>query len=46
MRGRLALIILLDQFRRNIYRGTADAFSRDHEVLRLTLLGMEAGCEP
>ena len=26
-RGRLALIILLDQFTRSIYRGSADAFS-------------------
>lgn len=44
-RGRLALIILLDQFRRNIHRGSAGAFARDHHVLKLTLLGMEAGCE-
>lgn len=28
-RGRLAVLILLDQMRRNIYRGTADAFGRD-----------------
>lgn len=28
-RGRLAVLILLDQMRRNIYRGTADAFRRD-----------------
>jgi len=28
-RGRLAVIILLDQMRRNIYRGTAEAFRRD-----------------
>jgi uncharacterized protein (DUF924 family) len=27
-RGRLALILLLDQFRRNIYRGSAKALSR------------------
>ncbi len=28
-RGRLALILLHDQFRRNIFRGTPDAFARD-----------------
>jgi uncharacterized protein (DUF924 family) len=28
-RGRLAVLILLDQMRRNIYRGTAEAFRRD-----------------
>jgi len=42
-RGRLALIVLLDQFRRNIYRGRPQAFELDHQVLRLSLLGMEAG---
>jgi uncharacterized protein (DUF924 family) len=44
-RGRLALIILLDQFRRNIFRGAAEAFARDQEALGLTLLGMQAGQE-
>lgn len=29
----LALIILLDQFNRNIYRGTADAFAADSQAL-------------
>ncbi len=38
-RGRLALILLLDQFRRNIYRGTADAFSHDKAALRLCVEG-------
>ncbi|MDH4109797.1 MAG: DUF924 domain-containing protein [Gammaproteobacteria bacterium] len=38
-RGRLALIILLDQFRRNIYRGTAEAFSRDGAALKLCIEG-------
>ena len=32
--GRLALIILLDQFRRNIFRGTADAFAKDKAALK------------
>jgi len=37
--GRLALIILLDQFRRNIYRGKADAFSLDSKALKLCVEG-------
>lgn len=38
-RGRLALIILIDQFRRNIYRGTAKAFSKDPLALKLCVRG-------
>ena len=37
--GRLALIILIDQFRRNIYRGTAEAFSMDKLALKLCVEG-------
>ncbi len=37
--GRLALIILIDQFRRNIHRGTAKAFSKDHLALKLCVQG-------
>jgi uncharacterized protein (DUF924 family) len=37
--GRLALIILLDQFRRNIYRGSAEAYSRDKLALKLCIEG-------
>ena len=37
--GRLALILLLDQFRRNMYRGTAAAFSHDKMALRLCVEG-------
>lgn len=37
--GRLALIILIDQFRRNIYRNTAEAFSKDGLALRLCVEG-------
>ncbi|MGI9237043.1 MAG: DUF924 family protein [Woeseiaceae bacterium] len=37
--GRLALIILLDQFRRNIHRGTADAYSKDRMALELCVHG-------
>lgn len=42
-RGRLALIILLDQFTRTIYRGSADAFSGDSKALKLCLEGLESG---
>jgi uncharacterized protein (DUF924 family) len=38
-RGRLALILLLDQFRRNIYRNTADAFAMDRAALKLCVEG-------
>lgn len=37
--GRLALILLIDQFRRNIYRNTADAFSMDRLALKLCVEG-------
>ena len=37
--GRLALIILIDQFRRNINRGTAEAFSKDKLALKLCVEG-------
>jgi uncharacterized protein (DUF924 family) len=38
-RGRLALIILLDQFRRNIHRGTAGAYEKDNVALKLCVEG-------
>jgi uncharacterized protein (DUF924 family) len=38
-RGRLALIILLDQFSRNAYRGRAEAFSADALCLELAREG-------
>ncbi|MCP5091346.1 MAG: DUF924 domain-containing protein [Gammaproteobacteria bacterium] len=37
--GRLALIILIDQFRRNIHRNTAKAFSKDQLALKLCVQG-------
>jgi len=37
--GRLALILLLDQFCRNIYRGSARAFAGDKQALRLCVEG-------
>lgn len=42
-RGRLAIIILLDQFTRNIYRNTKQAFSNDKQALQLALDGIEKG---
>jgi uncharacterized protein (DUF924 family) len=41
--GRLALIILLDQFRRHIYRGTAAAFSKDKQALKISIEGTITG---
>ena len=38
-RGRLALILLLDQFRRNIHRGTAKAYEKDKVALKLCVEG-------
>ena len=38
-RGRLALILLIDQFRRNIHRNTAKAFSHDKLALKLCVEG-------
>ena len=37
--GRLALILLIDQFRRNIYRNSAQAFSMDMLALKLCVEG-------
>jgi uncharacterized protein (DUF924 family) len=44
-RRRLALILLFDQFSRCLYRGTAGAFARDREALRLALLGLQTGAD-
>lgn len=38
-RGRLALILLLDQFRRNIYRNRPEAFDQDKAALKLCVEG-------
>lgn len=43
--GRLALIILLDQFPRNIYRDTPQAYAFDHYAVQLTLEGLEQKVE-
>jgi uncharacterized protein (DUF924 family) len=42
-RGRLALILLLDQFRRHIYRGRREAFRRDAQALKLCVEGAMTG---
>ena len=42
-RGRLALIILLDQFTRNCFRGSPDAFASDGNAQRLVLQGLAMG---
>ncbi len=44
-RRRLSLIVLLDQFPRHIFRGTARAFAYDAQALALTLSGMQSGAD-
>jgi len=44
-RRRLSLIILLDQFPRNMFRGTARAFATDGQALALTLSGMQSAAD-
>lgn len=48
--GRLAMILLLDQFRRNIYRNSAEAFALDKAALKLCVEGAmekkDAGLTP
>lgn len=42
-RPRLALIIVLDQFSRSLYRDTARAFAQDPKALALAIEGLEIG---
>lgn len=42
-RSRLALILILDQFSRSIYQGTAQAFAQDSKACTLTLEGIDLG---
>ncbi|MGB5809051.1 MAG: DUF924 family protein [Polyangiales bacterium] len=42
-RGRLALVILLDQFQRSLGRGSPDAFAGDPRALALCLEGIDRG---
>ena len=44
-RRRLALILLLDQFSRNIHRGTRRAFEFDAKALQLSLEGLGLGAD-
>ena len=44
-RGRLALIIVLDQFSRSVYRGTPLAYAQDPAALRLAMSGIDAGMD-
>ena len=43
--GRLALIILTDQFPRNIYRDSPQAFAFDAQALKCSLEGIELGVD-
>src|SRR5262245_14245353 len=42
-RSRLGLIIVLDQFSRSLYRGSARAYAQDQKALALALEGIEIG---
>lgn len=42
-KSRLALVILLDQFTRNIYRGSGQSFAYDHIARRICLETIEKG---
>jgi uncharacterized protein (DUF924 family) len=44
-RRRLSLILLLDQFPRHMFRGTARAFAYDAQALALTLSGMQSAAD-
>ena len=44
-RRRLSLIILLDQFPRSLFRGSARAFVCDAQALALALSGMQSGAD-
>jgi len=43
--GRLALVLVLDQFPRNIFRGDCRAFAGDPMALRLVRQGLELGID-
>ncbi len=44
-KGRLALILLLDQLPRVIHRGTPGAFAQDEKARHLANLGLESGAD-
>ncbi|MCV6606093.1 MAG: DUF924 domain-containing protein [Porticoccaceae bacterium] len=43
--GRLAAIIVLDQFSRNMYRDSGQSFAQDNLALTLCLEGMDSGAD-
>jgi uncharacterized protein (DUF924 family) len=43
--GMLALVLLLDQFTRNVYRDTPEAFSGDEKALALSRAAIERGLD-
>lgn len=43
--GRLALIVLLDQWSRNVFRDTPRAFAQDAEARRICLEGIDTGAD-
>ena len=44
-RGRLALVVLLDQFSRHVYRDTPDAFAQDKQCRQVVHDGLQAGVD-
>lgn len=42
-RGRLAYVIVLDQFSRNMFRGTPETFASDAKALAVAKAGIDAG---
>ena len=44
-RGRLALILVLDQFSRSVYRGTPKTWAQDPKALGLALEGLDRGLD-
>src|ERR687889_1225432 len=44
-RGRLALIVVLDQFSRNVYRGSPLSYAQDEKALELSVEGIDAGMD-
>src|SRR4051812_25917847 len=44
-RRRMSLILLLDQFPRNIYRSSARAFAGDEQAQALAMSGMNSGAD-
>jgi len=44
-RGRLALITVLDQFSRNIHRGSPLSYSQDKKALKLAIEGIDLGMD-